>query len=227
MASRSDTSAEPQTPSPPTAPPWARGVLEWLLAHVPRRRWVRIGLGGGFVIAIVLLLAAAYALPFLVQDGDAGALALGVLTIVLLGIISAGPIPIPGLKFAVTGLIFIYGAHSSPIVIGLVGGTAMVVGMTATYALGGAGLEAAGGRLTAHASLTRTVERIIRYIRERGFAAVVLLAFIPFPVGQARDAAVGASGLNFRTYVTASWLGTCARTVLIAFLGAWIIGDSI
>ncbi len=117
-------------------------------------------------------------------------------------------LPTPGLF-----LVYILGGQLNPLALGLCAGLGGVLGELVGYALG----YASSGYVTTRA----TYQRISDYIEKYDMLAIAVVAFIPNPFFDIAGIASGALKIPWQRFTIAAFLGLTAKTILIAFAGAY------
>lgn len=200
-------------------PRWAKRFVGWVERVWPESRRARVAAAIILALALMALIAIAFALPLVVDATNPGQRLLGYAAIFFSNAVSTATIPIPFLSILAQALIAWYGAESSPVLAGLIGGTAMSVGQIPNYAVGAVSMPAVERRLAARPRLRRRALAIVADVERRGWIAVFALSFIPNPFTTFSDMAAGYSGMSFRTFYLAVWTARVIRALIIAFLG--------
>lgn len=165
-------------------------------------------LGHPHLLALVAALTLIWLFAAVLWDPEAarryGYLGVFVTTLIATG---AMVLPVPYLLAVAAA-----GTVLNPLLVGLVAGLASALGELTGYMVGFAGLPALR-RGSWHASAERWVKR-------RGFWAVLLLSAAPNPLFDATGIAAGSLGMPVFSFWLACFLGKTARLTVIAWLAS-------
>lgn len=220
MAAETEPGETSTTLRPRRDPPaWTVKFVGWVQRIWPEGRRARIVATTLLAVALVAIIGLAFALPLLVDARQTSTRLLGYVAIVVSNAVSTATIPIPFLSILGQALIAWYGAEHSPILAGLIGGTAMSIGQIPNYAVGAVSMPAVEKRVAERPRLHDRVLRIVADVERRGWVAVFLLSFVPNPFTTFSDMAAGYAGMRFRTFYLSAWSARIIRSLIIAFLG--------
>lgn len=120
-----------------------------------------------------------------------------------------------------SAVVILAGAVLNPLVVGLLAGTAAVLGELTGYAIGyesGAFLD----------RRTKLFAKAKRWVEKRGSLTIFLLSVIPNPIFDAAGLAAGAIKFPLGKFIVFAWLGKTIQAIAGALIGAigsdWLIG---
>ena len=115
-------------------------------------------------------------------------------------------VPLPG-----TAAIFIGGALLTPVLVGLVAGSAEAIGEITGYAVGYSGAPVI--------QRARTYQRFEGWVKKRGWIVILLFAMIPNPVFDFFGIAAGALRYPLRRFLVIAFVGKTIKNTGIAYAG--------
>lgn len=133
---------------------------------------------------------------------------LGYPAIFVIALIGAGGIVVP---LPSTAAIFLGGAFLTPVFVGLLAGVAEAMGEITGYALG-----YTGRGLLEKSSLYGRVER---WLRRRGWVAILVFAIIPNPIFDLVGVAAGVLRFPVLRFLMLAWIGKSIKDVGLAYAG--------
>lgn len=208
---------------------WAETVYAWVLAHLPTSRGARIAMAAGSFCVVGTIVFSLIFGPQLTDADEARYEALGYIGIFIASFAGTSFIilPIPGMSAVAQGLIMQQGAVLNPLLVGLVGGTGMAIGEAGTYIAGAVGAEASRqSGLRVPDRLRPLFDRVSTWMTwlmtHYGMLTLFTLSAIPNPIVDVAGAIAGATRMPFWRFFVAQWAGKLVRSLLLAYLGAYL-----
>ncbi len=125
-------------------------------------------------------------------------------------------LPAPGVA-----VVFAMGAVFNPLLVGLAAGAGGALGEISGYLAGFSG--------QAVVENSKLYERLVSWVENHGFLAILILAAIPNPTFDIAGAAAGVLRLPIHKFLIAAWIGVTIKMILFAYAGAysltWVLGE--
>ena len=160
-----------------------------------------------FLVVVIIAMALVYRDRF--TDIEDTVKTLGYPAIFVTALIGSGGLVIP---FPSTAAVFFGGDYLNPIFVGLIAGVAEALGEITGYALGYSGSDMA--------QKSRFYRPIERWLRARGWPAILILSMIPNPIFDLLGIAAGTLRYPLRNFLLLAWAGKTVKNVSIAYAGA-------
>jgi membrane protein YqaA with SNARE-associated domain len=160
-----------------------------------------------FLVLVIIAMALLFRDRF--TDIENTVKTLGYPAIFVTALVGSGGLVIP---FPSTAAVFFGGDYLNPVFVGLIAGVAEAIGEITGYALGYSGSDVA--------QKSRFYRPIERWVRTRGWPAILLFSMIPNPIFDLLGIAAGTLRYPLRNFLLLAWAGKTVKNVGIAYAGA-------
>lgn len=137
----------------------------------------------------------------------------GYIGVFVISALSSATILIPAPGWAT---VIAMSAFLNPYLLGVVAGVGSGLGETTGYLAGDGITDILIGNKA-------DLEKYLNYVRKYGFAAILVLAFIPNPLFDVAGLAAGSVKMRYWAFLSATITGRILRYIILAYLGAFTL----